>query len=186
MTRLLLIPILLFLVTVPVLLGQSYTLVSGGTITDCNGTLYDDGGALGNYGDNLNLITTICADGSGGTHIRLTFSGVVLEPGDELCFYDGTDINAPLLVCASGYPPGDPFIVQASALNPSGCLTVTFQSDATGNASGFAAVISCVDTLPVVNCVLDAILNSTLPVQCFGTSTGSAFVSVSNVNPPLQ
>ncbi|MEO6038519.1 MAG: SprB repeat-containing protein, partial [Saprospiraceae bacterium] len=42
------------------------------------------------------------------------------------------------------------------------------------------------DTLPFVTCILDATLNSTTPVQCFGTSTGSAIVSVSNANPPVQ
>lgn len=143
MTRYLLAALLLF-VAAPSLFGQSYSLSNGLTITDCNGTLYDDGGAAGNYGDNLNLITKICSDGSGGTHIRLSFSGVLLAPGDELCFYDGPDINAPLIGCASDYPPGQPFLIQASAVNPGGCLTVNFQSNAGGNTSGFAAVISCV------------------------------------------
>ena len=118
--------------------------MSNAPITDCNGSFYDSGGPTGNYGNNQNLTTTICADGSGGTHIRLTFSGVDLLPGDELCFYDGPNISAPLLACASDFNPGDPFVVQATAVNTSGCLTVTFNSDATGNASGFSAVISCV------------------------------------------
>ena len=143
MTRPSLTALLLFF-AVSRLFGQSYALSNGLTITDCNGTLYDDGGAAGNHGDNLDLITTLCTDGSGGTHIRLSFSGVALGNGDELCFYDGPDINAPLLVCASDYPAGQPFIVQATAANPGGCLTVTFHSDAADNAAGFAAVISCV------------------------------------------
>ena len=144
MIRLLLIPLLLLVATTSLLFGQTYTMVNGGAINACNGALYDDGGPAGDYGDNLQLITTICANGSGGTHIRLSFSGVLLEPGDELCFYDGSDINAPLLACASDYLPGEPFIVQATAVNPGGCLTVTFDSDASGHAAGFAAVISCV------------------------------------------
>ena len=144
MTRLLLSTLLLLFFTAAPLFGQSYLLTNGQPITDCNGTLYDNGGAAGNYTDNQNVVRTICADGSGGTHIRLSFSGVTLVPGDELCFYDGPDINAPLLSCASDFPPGEPFIVQASAVNPGGCLTVTFQTDGSGNAAGFAAVISCV------------------------------------------
>ncbi len=144
MTRLLLPILLLLFFATAQLFGQSYLLTNGQQITDCNGTLYDDGGAAGNYSDNQNVVSTICSDGSGGTHIRLSFSGVALDAGDELCFYDGTDINAPLLACASDFPPGQPFIVQASAVNPSGCLTVSFLSDGSGNAAGFAAVISCV------------------------------------------
>ncbi len=144
MTRLLLTAFLLLFFATLRLFGQSYLLTNGQQITDCNGTLYDNGGAAGNYGDNQNVVSTICSDGSGGTHIRLSFSGVALAPGDELCFYDGMDINAPLLSCANDFPLGEPFIIQATALNTSGCITVSFQSDASDNASGFAAVISCV------------------------------------------
>lgn len=149
MTRLLLIPLLL-LFALPLLISQSYSMANGLIITDCTGTLYDDGGAAGNYGNNLNLVTTICSDGGGGSHIRLSFSGVLLNPGDELCFYDGPDINAPLLICASDYPPGEPFIVQSTAVNVNGCLTVVLQTNGSGNAAGFAAVISCVASCQTV------------------------------------
>ncbi len=149
MTRPLLFSFLLLL-SPAFLFGQSYSMANGLTITDCSGTLYDNGGAAGNYGDNLNLVTTICSDGGGGSHVRLSFSGVILQPGDDLCFYDGPDITAPLLICASNYPPGEPFIVQSTAANPNGCLTVVFQSDASGNAAGFAAVISCIPSCQTV------------------------------------
>ena len=125
-----------------VLDAQTYVM-SGAPITDCSGTFLDSGGGSGNYSNNQNLSTTICSDGSAGTHIRLTFSGVDLAQGDELCFYDGSSTAAPLLACAADYTPGQPFVVQATAVNPGGCLTVSFISNADQVATGWAAIISC-------------------------------------------
>lgn len=139
----------LLLVSAANAFGQTY-LMNGAPITDCSGTFYDSGGQNGNYGNNQSLPTTICSDGSSGTHIQLNFSGVDLAAGDELCFYDGPSPAAPLLSCASDYAPGAPFIVQATAVNASGCLTVTFNSDASGTATGWAAVISCVPSCQTV------------------------------------
>jgi gliding motility-associated-like protein len=118
--------------------------MDGTPITDCNGSFFDPGGGNGNYGDNQNFATTICSDGSNGTHIRIDFSGIDLAAGDALCFYDGTDVLAPLLSCAADYDPGQPITIQATAVNPSGCLTVEFISDASGTATGWAGIISCV------------------------------------------
>ena len=129
--------------------GQTY-LMNGTPIDDCNGTFYDSGGGAGNYGNNQSLTTTICSDGTSGTHIQLNFSGVDFVPGDEICFYDGLNPAAPLLSCSGDYQPGSPFIVQATAVNASGCLTITFNSDAAGTASGWAAVISCVPSCQTV------------------------------------
>ncbi|MCC6410800.1 MAG: proprotein convertase P-domain-containing protein [Saprospiraceae bacterium] len=136
-------PAILFFLWFSNLNAQTYNM-SNTPITDCTGSFFDSGGATGNYGNNQNLTTTICSDGTGGTHIRLSFSGVDLQAGDELCFYDGPNTSAPLLACASDFNPGDPFVIQATAVNPTGCLTVTFNSDATGNAGGWSSVISCV------------------------------------------
>ncbi len=130
-------------------ISQTY-LMNGTPITDCSGTFYDSGGGNGNYGNNQNLVTTICSDGSSGTHIQLNFSGVDLAPGDEICFYDGQSTASPLLSCSSDYAPGSPFVVQATAVNASGCLTVSFNSDASGVATGWAAVISCVPSCQTV------------------------------------
>ncbi len=128
----------------PVLLPAQTYLMNGTPITGCSGTFYDSGGAAGNYGNNQNLSTTICSDGTGGTHVRLSFSGTDLLAGDVLCFYDGPTAASLLLSCSSDYPAGQPFVVQATAANPSGCITVTFQSDGAGTATGWAAALSCV------------------------------------------
>lgn len=144
--------------------GQTY-LMNGSPINNCSGTFYDSGGGAGNYGNNQSLTTTICSDGSSGTHIRLNFSGVDLAAGDELCFYDGPTPAAPLLSCSGDYLPGAPFIVQATAVNASGCLTVTFNSDATGTATGWAAVISCVPSCQTVLADLVSTNPATLPAD---------------------
>jgi gliding motility-associated-like protein len=123
--------------------GQNF-LMDGSPVTTCQGTFYDSGGSSGLYSNNQNLATVLCP-GSGKSHIRLSFSGVALGPGDGLCFFDGTDRSAPLLACASNYPDGQPFVVQATATNPSGCLTAVFISDGSGPGDGWTAAISCTE-----------------------------------------
>jgi len=145
-------------------LAQTY-LMNGTPINDCNGTFYDSGGANGNYNNNQNLSTTICSDGSAGTHIQLNFSGTDLAPGDELCFYDGPNATATLLSCASDYTPGEPFIVQATAVNASGCLTVTFTSTAAGVATGWGAVINCVASCQQVQADVVSTNPATVPAD---------------------
>jgi len=144
----LLLPIFL-LFTVSFLPAQNY-LMNNTSVTDCSGTFYDSGGNAGNYGNNESFTKTFCSDGTSGTHIQLNFSGIDLAPGDVLCFYDGPNTAANLLSCSDDYPPGSPIIVQATAANPSGCLTVQFESDDNGVASGWSAVIACVASCQTV------------------------------------
>ncbi|MFM8485913.1 MAG: hypothetical protein ACKOCH_06230, partial [Bacteroidota bacterium] len=124
--------------------------MNGTPVNDCSGTFYDPGGEAGGYGNNQNLTTTICSDGSDGTHIRLSFSGADIAPGDLLCIYDGTNVSAPLIACHTDYNPGQPFLIQATAVNPSGCLTVSFVSDGGGTGQGWAAAIACVPSCQAV------------------------------------
>ncbi len=130
--------------------AQTYLMNNNNPVTDCSGTFYDGGGPTGNYAINQNLTKTFCSDGMGGTHVQLNFSGAELGSGDVLCFYDGATTSAPLLACSDDYPPGEPFIVQATAVNPSGCLTVTFVSDGAGTGAGWAAAIKCIASCQTV------------------------------------
>jgi gliding motility-associated-like protein len=143
MTQLRMLCLLLGLTFTTQNLAQNFNM-SNAPITNCGGSFFDSGGPGGNYGNNQNLTTTICSDGSNGTHVRLDFSGLQLGDGDQLCFYDGTSVAAPLLACSEDFPPGQPFVVQATAVNPSGCLTVVFTSNAAGTSAGWDASISCV------------------------------------------
>ncbi len=127
--------------------GQQTNYLMNSTLTqinDCSGFFLDSGGGSGNYGSNEQFTTTICPQGNAGTHIQLIFSGPQLTPGDELCFYDGTSTASPSLGCASDFVPGAAFIIQATAPNLSGCLTITFNSDFIGEAGGWSADINCI------------------------------------------
>ncbi|HHS95711.1 MAG TPA: PKD domain-containing protein, partial [Phaeodactylibacter sp.] len=122
--------------------AQNYNM-DGSPITDCNGFFLDSGGSSGTYSPNENLTTTICPDLSTGTHIQLVFSAVDLA-NDLLCFYDGNSTAAPQLACSNEFLAGDPFIIQATAVNPGGCVTVEFTSDASNEGNGWSADINCI------------------------------------------
>jgi len=155
-----------FILFLPLVLPAQTYLMNGLPIADCAGTFYDSGGPIFNYSNNQNLSTTICSDGSGGgTHIRLSFSQANLGAGDMLCFYDGPTAGAPLLSCSADYPAGQPFVVTATSNNASGCITVTFQSNGNGTASGWAAVISCITTCQTVLADLVSTIPAMAPVD---------------------
>ncbi len=129
--------------------SQSYSM-DGLPITDCSGFFYDSGGSSSNYGSSESLTTTICSDGTNGTHIQLIFSAVELGDGDAICFFDGTDITSPILACNDDFMVGSPFIIQATAANTSGCLTITFNSDGGGEAAGWQADINCIPSCQTI------------------------------------
>ncbi len=119
-------------------------IMDGSSILDCEGTFHDSGGDAANYGANENFTTQICPDLSSGTHIRLHLSNISIGSGDELCFYDGPDTFSPLLDCISPLNPLNAVLIQATAANSSGCITVSFQSDGSEEAAGWSAFIRCV------------------------------------------
>ena len=87
-------------------MGQNYPM-SNSPITDCDGYFLDSGGNNSSYGSNENFQTLICPDLTTGTHVELSFAGVDLSPGDELCFFDSTDVSATsFLGCASDFFSG--------------------------------------------------------------------------------
>ncbi len=147
--------------------GQSFP-IDGTPITACSGLFTDSGGSSGPYRNSENLTTTLCPGGAqGGSQLRLDFDGTALAPGDVLCFYDGRSISAPRLACTGEFLPGQPFAVQATAANPSGCLTAQFISNNSGTANGWAAAISC-----TANCqTVEAALRRSVPAV-FPSDTG--------------
>ncbi len=123
---------------------NNYLMTSSLTsVTTCDGFFLDSGGGNNNYGNNQHYKTTICPTGQ-GNHIQLVFAPVNLFFGDELCFFDGTSTNAPAIACASDFSNGASFIIQASAANASGCITVKFDSDFLITSAGWSADINCI------------------------------------------
>lgn len=121
---------------------QDYLISDGGTVNTCAGTLYDSGGATGNYGPDESHVMTICSDD--GNPVVLNFTQLDIEDdGDGGCYdvlyiYDGTDVNSPLLgtVCNG---VNVPFVLESTGT----CLTFEFISDYNFELAGFTAEISC-------------------------------------------
>ena len=133
------------------LIGQNYSM-NDPMITDCSG-IFLDGGSTGTpYSDTELLTTTICSNGNTGTHVRLIFSDFEIASGDTLYFYDGTSADPDSLLgtlndfgkSENALITGQGFTIQATAANPSGCLTLVFQPTDDGNVgSGWEAALSC-------------------------------------------
>ncbi|HXH19032.1 MAG TPA: gliding motility-associated C-terminal domain-containing protein [Chitinophagales bacterium] len=114
-------------------------------VNTCGGTYVDDGGN-GKYSNGINAIyRTFCPDAPGKC-IRLTFTYFDVEPAGFFGCYDYLEINngptqnSPNVWtgCGTTTPP------LITSTDPSGCITVRFTSDATFNAGGWSATISCV------------------------------------------
>lgn len=153
-----------FAFSAPRLVAQNYEMEDGVTINTCGGFFLDSGGNATGYDPNENMTMTFCADGSSGTHIQLVFQGVEIDPSDQLCFFDGEDATAPLLSCAADFL-GGPFIVQATAINTSGCLTVTFNSDTSVEGLGWNADINCIPSCQLIQAQLVSSDPPVMPVD---------------------
>ncbi len=132
--------------------------ITNGQVQTCDGFFQDSGGATGNYSENEDFTYTICSDGSfGDTHVQLIFANTSLGTGDTLTFYDGPDAGSPQIFQVPNpfEPAGNAFIVQASAANPGGCITVVFQSNADGDVgAGWNADINCITSCQLITAVL--------------------------------
>lgn len=150
-------PMPLMVVLVLLLSGLSVSaqefLMSDGMINTCSGFFLDSGGNTTFYSPNEDYTFTICPDGSSGTHIQLIFPGTDIQAGDVIEFYDGTTVD-PATQFAAEFEPGAPFIIQATAVNPSGCVTIHFTSDATGNGTGWSAQINCITACQLIQAQL--------------------------------
>ena len=105
----------------------------------CGTTVYDTGGAGGNYGNNENFTWTYCPPA--GQVIRLTFTAFNTEATyDELSIHNGPSNASPQIgfnYSGAGLPP----VITGTI--PGGCLTLWFTSDGTVVSSGWAINITC-------------------------------------------
>lgn len=147
-------------------------------MAQCGTTVYDTGGAGGNYGNNQNLTWTYCAPP--GQLLTLTFTAFNTEAfWDELSVHNGPTNGSPQLGIFSG-----------TALPPSftstvgGCLTLWFTSDNSVTQPGWAINITCAVPPPAAgnNCNTATLLPvlptcTMLPFSNFGATP-------SGTNPP--
>lgn len=141
-----------------------YPIHTNSFIFDCSGRLVDDGGINGNHSATGQQEVTICSTSGlpGQTHIRLLFSGT--DFSGTLFFYN-SDFEDPanqIFEASSGdFPLG--FIVEATAANSSGCLTVVFVPN--GEGAGFDALIECVRACHPVRSTLASSDPEIMPVD---------------------
>lgn len=122
----------------------TYTMANQ-TVSDCRAFFEDTGNnpiAPGNYGNNENFVFRIINPQA--TQIIFTFSSFCLELGsDTLFFYDGPNINSPLLGAFTGtnMPP--------AIIATSGALTIRFVSDLSITCTGWEAYWTTIVPPPI-------------------------------------
>jgi len=123
------------------------------TVNSCFGGLYDSGGTgpVTPYSNGESYVITICPDVP-GDYITLLWTTFALDPtdlipgpgsnADNITVYDGPNTASPTLgtYTAGQLTVGD--IFGASTFNPSGCLTIEFNSNAAGTGN-FTAQVTC-------------------------------------------
>ncbi|MBP5496578.1 MAG: C10 family peptidase [Bacteroidales bacterium] len=110
-------------------------------VTACSGTLYDDGGASGNYANSCDG-TIILRSYNPSSVITLTGSYNTEYCCDKLQIYNG--VGGDLI----GNYRGEGNINITSA--PNGILVLTFTSDGSFSGSGFNLLFTCTDCEPVI------------------------------------
>jgi N-acetyl-anhydromuramyl-L-alanine amidase AmpD len=100
--------------------------------TTATGSIYDSGGASGNYVDDERSVWTISP--ALATSVSLTFNAFAVENNwDYLYIYDGNSVNAPLIGYYTGTnSPG-------TIVSTGGSLTLEFRSDCSTTGTGWNA-----------------------------------------------
>lgn len=135
--------------------GIDGTYVGACMVNTCSGNYYDDGGAASNYSNNISSYYRVFCPNTAGNCITATFTSFDVQNDctkDYLTIGNGATQNSTTIaipgvttvagganrICGS---PPVPF--SATATNASGCLVMRFTSNASSNAAGWAATISC-------------------------------------------
>lgn len=156
-----------------ILVSEQYTMGDGEIIT-CSGLFFDDGGADGNYANNLDYTMTIKGDPAmANSVLSIDFVEFDVELHatcnyDYLKVYDGADINAPLIGTYCGVNgPGE-----VLSTNDDNALTFVFHSDNNTVKAGWKAVINCT--------IVDQIneINTSNPLRVFPNPVHNGIVQV--------
>lgn len=117
--------------------------MSNTTTRACEGVFYDNGGGKNNYSDYANLVHTFVAEP--GKHLSFVFNpnSIALSASDTLWVFDGKTVNSnPLGIYISGS-------TIENLVSSDSALTFKFSSNYTGNAQGWQAVFSCINSGPI-------------------------------------
>lgn len=151
-----------------ILLGFSQNTINLGTsssISNCNLTIYDDGGANGNYSSNTNHILTITSNDPNNGCVMVEVQDLDIDESDTLYFYDGTDTNGTLLhkLNNGNYNPTVTYRYAATIQNTTGAVTVRFRTDSAGVGAGFELKTSCIAPCQRVLISLDSLQSTHIP-----------------------
>jgi gliding motility-associated-like protein len=116
--------------------------------TECSGNFTDSQGLAADYLPGETFTTTFCSPFPTDL-TQIAFTQFDLAPGDVLIAYDGDSSNAPFIGAFGSFLA--PSIIEASATNPTGCLTFVFTSNPTSpGAPGWSANVICVDNCQTI------------------------------------
>lgn len=126
-------------------LGSAIILLPASISAQCGSTtIYDTGGAGGNYANFQNYTVTYCPPVAGQA-VVITFSSFNTEAGwDFLRIHNGPTNGSTQLGIFSGTTNPGTF----TSTDPSGCLTIWFTSDGSITAPGWVATVTCVPLGP--------------------------------------
>jgi gliding motility-associated-like protein len=137
--------------------GQANILMRNGTVSAATcGALFIDAGDSGPYANNQTLTMTLCSSDPARNHIAIGFDLLDLAPGDELCFFDGSSVTDSLLACSTDFATTQNTIVETTARNGSGCMTIRFRSNNDNiQGQGWAARILCIPSCQTVRAKIE-------------------------------
>ena len=116
---------------------------------------YDNGGAAGNYTNNVTNETTVICPSTPGDVVTAIFNSFDTEAGwDDLTVYDGNGTGGTSFGTFDGTTIPGPFI----STDVTGCLTFVFNSDGSGTRAGWDATITCT---PAPTCAQPSALTAT-------------------------
>ena len=130
----------------------------------CGANFFDSGGSGAGYNANESFTITICSDDPSRKNISLGFDLLDVKAGDELCFFDGNTTAAPSLGCASDFGQSSA-IVETTARNGSGCMTITFRSNASNQGAGWLARVLCIPSCQTVKTKIESTTPAIVPAD---------------------
>ena len=137
------------------------------TISTCSARIYDDGGANGNYSNNVNSVLTIYPSSTGNI-LTVTGTTRLQEQEDYIKIFDGPDTTYTRMV----YVAGNANINCSSSFGP---ITIKFVSSAGVNYAGIDLNVQCeeVSCYIVQNVAATNITSSTADISWteIGTAT---------------
>ena len=105
----------------------------------CGDTIFDSGGASGNYSNNELITVTVFPENTGDV-VTFTFISFDLESGwDFITVYNGPDTSSTEVGEFTGSTAPDPI----TSTDATGALTFVFDSDGVINASGYEILVTC-------------------------------------------